>query len=123
MWCGQSPSRPSLVHHLLFSILATGAHGRGGWRLRNEPLPDEIKDPMPYFFGVKDVAVGAPTETSVSPALDVTEVEAPAVKVVASRKRISVAAKKQGRKNFLRGAWPVPAHAGAVIGAGRGSKL
>jgi hypothetical protein len=44
------------------------------------------------------VAVGAPTETNVSPAPDVTEVEAPAVKVVASRKRISVAAKKQGRK-------------------------
>jgi hypothetical protein len=49
-------------------------------------------------IGVKDVAVGAPTETSVGPAPDRTEVEAPAVKVVASRKRISVAAKKQGRK-------------------------
>src|SRR3989475_7509066 len=42
-------------------------------------------------IGVKDVAVGAPTETSVSPARDRTEVEAPAVKVVASRKRASVA--------------------------------
>src|SRR5215468_7060623 len=49
-------------------------------------------------IGVTDVAVGAPTETGVSPAPDRTEVEAPAVKVVASRKRISVAAKKQGRK-------------------------
>jgi hypothetical protein len=39
----------------------------------------------------RDVAVGAPTETSVSPAPDRTEVEAPAVKVVASRKRASVA--------------------------------
>ena len=43
--------------------------------------------------GVKDVGVGAPTETSVSPAPDRTEVEAPAVKVVASRKRASVAAR------------------------------
>jgi hypothetical protein len=42
-------------------------------------------------IGVKDVAVSAPTETSVSPAPDRTEVEAPAVKVVASRKRASVA--------------------------------
>jgi hypothetical protein len=42
-------------------------------------------------IGVKDVAVGAPTETSVSPAPDLTEVEAPAVKVVASRKRTFVA--------------------------------
>ena len=42
-------------------------------------------------IGVKDVAVDAPTETSVSPAPDLTEVEAPAVKVVASRKRASVA--------------------------------
>jgi hypothetical protein len=42
-------------------------------------------------IGVKDVAVGAPTETSVSPAPDLTEVEAPAVKVVPSRKRTFVA--------------------------------
>jgi len=42
-------------------------------------------------IGVKDVAVGAPMETSVSPAPDRTEVEAHAVKVVASRKRASVA--------------------------------
>ena len=42
-------------------------------------------------IGVTDVAVGAPTETGVSPAPDRTEVEAPAVKVVAARKRASVA--------------------------------
>ena len=42
-------------------------------------------------IGVKDTAVGAPTETSVSPAPGRTEVQAPAVKVVASRKRASVA--------------------------------
>jgi Protein of unknown function (DUF3489) len=49
-------------------------------------------------IGVKDVAVGAPTETSVSPAPDRTEeVEAPAVKVVASRKRASVATQRSVR--------------------------
>jgi Protein of unknown function (DUF3489) len=42
-------------------------------------------------IGVKDTAVGAATETSISPAPDRTEVEAPAVKVVASRKRASIA--------------------------------
>jgi hypothetical protein len=42
-------------------------------------------------IGVKDVAVGARTETSISPAPDRTEVEAPAVKVVVSRKRASIA--------------------------------
>ena len=40
---------------------------------------------------VKDDAVGARTDASVSPASDRTDVEAPAVKVVASRKRASVA--------------------------------
>src|SRR5215831_11777596 len=48
-------------------------------------------------IGVKDVAVGAPAETSVSPAPDLTEVEAPAVKVVASRKRASVATRTSVR--------------------------
>jgi hypothetical protein len=42
-------------------------------------------------IGVKNVAEGAPTETSVSPAPDRTEVKALAVKIVASRKRASVA--------------------------------
>jgi Protein of unknown function (DUF3489) len=42
-------------------------------------------------IGVTDVAVGAPTETGVGPAPDRTEVEALAVKVVAARKRASVA--------------------------------
>ena len=49
-------------------------------------------------MGVKDVAMGAPTETNVSPAPDLTEVKAPAAEVIASRKRISVAAQKQDRK-------------------------
>jgi Protein of unknown function (DUF3489) len=52
---------------------------------------------------VKDVAVGAPTETTVSPALDRTEVEAPAVKVVASRKRASVATRTSVRMRHQRG--------------------
>jgi hypothetical protein len=43
---------------------------------------------------VKDDAVGGPPETSVSPTADRTEVEAPTVKVVASRKRASVATRK-----------------------------
>jgi Protein of unknown function (DUF3489) len=42
-------------------------------------------------IGVKDDAVGAPAETSVSPAPDRTEIEAPGVKIVTSRKRASVA--------------------------------
>src|SRR5262249_2333417 len=42
-------------------------------------------------IGVKDVAVGVATETSITPAPERTEVEAPAVKAVASRKRASVA--------------------------------
>jgi uncharacterized protein DUF3489 len=54
-------------------------------------------------IGVKDVAVGAPTETNVSPAPDRTEVKAPAVKVVASRKRASVATQTSVRRRHQRG--------------------
>jgi hypothetical protein len=67
-------------------------------------------------IGVKDTAVGAPMETSVSLAPDRTEVEAPAVKVVASRKRISVAAKKQGRKK------QTPGKAKSKAGSSRDSR-
>jgi uncharacterized protein DUF3489 len=52
--------------------------------------------------GIKD-AVGAPTETSVNQAPDPTEVEAPAVKVVASRKRVSVATQKSVRTRHQTG--------------------
>jgi hypothetical protein len=52
---------------------------------------------------VKDVAVGAPVETSVSPAPDRTEVEAPAVKVVAYRKRASVATRTSIRTRHQTG--------------------
>ena len=54
-------------------------------------------------IGVKDDAVGAPTETTVSPAPDRTEVEAPAVKVVASRKRASDARHKSARTRHQTG--------------------
>src|SRR5262249_3911656 len=46
-------------------------------------------------IGVKDDAVSAPMETGVRPAPERTEIEAPAVKVIASGKRSSVAARKQ----------------------------
>jgi Protein of unknown function (DUF3489) len=52
---------------------------------------------------VKNVAEGAPTETSVSPTSDRTEVEAPAVKVVASRKQASVATRKSVRTRHQTG--------------------
>jgi hypothetical protein len=63
------------------------------WRRDAEagPMALRITEQGLEAIGVKDDAVGAPTETSVSPAPDQTEVEAPAVKVVASRKRASVA--------------------------------
>src|SRR5262249_60903582 len=49
-------------------------------------------------IGVKDVAVGAPAETSVSPTLDRTEVEAPA-----SHKRASVATQTSVRTRHQTG--------------------
>ena len=54
-------------------------------------------------IGVKDVVVGAPTETSVSPAPDRTEVEAPPVKVVSSRKRASVSTQTSVRRRHQTG--------------------
>jgi Protein of unknown function (DUF3489) len=54
-------------------------------------------------IGVKDDAVGAPAETSVSPAPDRTEIEARAVKVVASRKRASVATQTSVRTRHQTG--------------------
>jgi hypothetical protein len=54
-------------------------------------------------IGVKDVAVSAPTETSVSPAPDRTEVEAPTVRVLASRKRASVVTRTSVRTRHQRG--------------------
>src|SRR5262249_43956765 len=48
-------------------------------------------------IGVKADPVGAPMETGVRPAPERTEIEAPAVKVVASRRQSSVAARKQAQ--------------------------
>src|SRR5262249_10074046 len=64
-----------------------------GWRRDAEagPMALCITQQGLEAIGVKDTAADAPTETSVSPAPDRTEVEASAVKVVASRKRASVA--------------------------------
>ena len=63
------------------------------WRRDAEagPMALRITQQGLEAIGVKDVAVSAPTETSVSPAPNRTEVEAPVVKVLASRKRASVA--------------------------------
>src|SRR5262249_51577072 len=54
-------------------------------------------------IGVRDEAVSASTETSVSPPPDRTDVEAPAVKVVASRKRASVATQTSVRTRHRTG--------------------
>ena len=54
-------------------------------------------------IGVKDDAVGAPMETSASPPPGRTEVEVPAVKVVASRKRASVATQASVRTRHQTG--------------------
>jgi hypothetical protein len=61
------------------------------WRRDAEagPMALRITEQGLEAIGVKDVAEGAPTETSISSAPDLTE--APAVKVVVSRKRACVA--------------------------------
>ena len=82
------------------------AHGSLlAWRrdAEAEPIALRITKQGLDAIGVKDVAVGAPTETRVSPAPDRTEVEAPAAKVVASRKRASVATQTSVRTRHQRG--------------------
>jgi hypothetical protein len=63
------------------------------WRRDAEvgPMAVRITKQGLETIGVRDTAEGASTETSVSPPPDRTDVEAAAVKVVASRKRASVA--------------------------------
>jgi hypothetical protein len=88
-----------LIHTgLLEEVRANGS--LLAWRRDAEagPMALRITKQGLEAIGANDVAVGA--ETRVSPAPDLIEVEAPAVKVVASRNRISVAAKKQGRKKL-----------------------
>src|SRR5262245_61407226 len=84
------------VDKLIRTGLLEEVHAKGSllaWRrdAENGPMALRITTQGLEAIGVKDVAVGAPTEASVSPAPDRTEVEAPAVRVVASRKRASVA--------------------------------
>jgi hypothetical protein len=84
------------VDKLIRTGLLEEVHANGSllaWRRDAEagPMALRITKQGLEAIGAKDVAVGAPAETSVSPAPDLTEVEAPAVKVVASRKRASVA--------------------------------
>jgi hypothetical protein len=87
------------VDKLIRTGLLEEIHAQGsllGWRRDAEagPMALRITKQGLDAITVKDDAVGPPTETSASPAADRTEVEAPAGKVVASRKRASVAARK-----------------------------
>jgi len=104
-----------LIHTgLLEEVRANGS--LLAWRRDAEagPMALRITKQGLEAIGANDVAVGA--ETRVSPAPDLIEVEAPAVKVVASRKRISVAAKKQGRKK------QTPGKAKSKAGSSRDSR-
>src|SRR5262249_56888021 len=78
------------VDRLIRAGLLEEVHANGSllaWRRDAEagPMALRITKQGLEAIGVKDDAVSAPTEISVSPAPDRTEVEAPAVKVVASR--------------------------------------
>jgi hypothetical protein len=84
------------VDKLIRTGLLEEVHANGSllaWRRDTEagPMALRITQEGLEAIGVKDVAEAARAETSVSPAPDRTEAEAPAVKVVASRKRASVA--------------------------------
>src|SRR6266481_1211635 len=93
---------------LIHAGLLEEVHANGSllaWRRDAEagPMALRITKQGLEAIGVKDDAVGAPAETSVSPARDRTEVEAPAVKVVASRKRASVATQTSVRTRHQTG--------------------
>jgi hypothetical protein len=90
------------VDKLIRTGLLEEVHANGSllaWRRDTEagPMALRITQQGLEAIGVKDVAEAARAETSVSPAPDRTEVEAPAVKVVASRKRASVATQRSVR--------------------------
>jgi Protein of unknown function (DUF3489) len=96
------------VHKLIRTGLLEEVRANGAllaWRRDAEagPLALRITKQGLEAIGAKDVAVGAPTETSVSSAPDLTEVEAPAVKVVASRKRACVATQTSVRTRRQKG--------------------
>ncbi len=95
------------VDKLIRTGMLEEVHANGSllaWRRDAEagPMALRITKQGLEAIGVKDDAVGTPAETSVSPARDRTEVEAPAVKVVASRKR-SVATRTSVRMRHQRG--------------------
>jgi Protein of unknown function (DUF3489) len=90
------------VDKLIRTGLLEEVHANGSllaWRRDAEagPMALRITTQGLEAIGVKDVAVGTPTETTFCPAPDGSEVEAPAVKVVASRKRASVATRTSVR--------------------------
>src|SRR5262245_47206099 len=96
------------VDKLIRAGLLEEMHANGSllaWRRDAEagPMALRITEQGLEAIRVKDVAVSAPTETSVSPAPDRTEIEAPAVKVVASRKRASVATQTSVRTRHQTG--------------------
>ena len=96
------------VDKLIRAGMLEEVHANGSllaWRRDAEagPMALRITKQGLEAIGVKDDAVGTPAETSVSPARDRTEVEAPAVKVVASRKRASVATQTSVRMRHQTG--------------------
>jgi Protein of unknown function (DUF3489) len=96
------------VDKLIRTGLLEEVHANGSllaWRRDVEagPMALRITKQGLEAIGVKDTLVGAPTETNVSPAPDRTEVKAPPVKVVASRKRASVATQASVRTRHQTG--------------------
>src|SRR5262249_42973638 len=92
------------VDKLIRTGLLEEAHANGSllaWRRDAEagPMALRITRQGLEAIGVKDDAVSAPMETGVRPAPERTEIEAPAVKVVASRKRSSDAAGREQAQN------------------------
>jgi uncharacterized protein DUF3489 len=93
-----------LIHAgLLEEVCANGS--LLAWRRDAEagPMALRITQQGLEAIGVKDDVVGASTEPRASPAPDRTEVEAPAVKVVASRKRAAVATQTSVRTRHQTG--------------------
>ena len=94
------------VDKLIRAGLLEEVHANGSllaWRRDAEagPMALRITKQGLEAIGVKDTA--APMETSVSPASDRTELEAPAVKAVASRRRASVATQTSVRTRHQTG--------------------
>jgi hypothetical protein len=96
-----------IVDNLIRAGLLEEVRGGGSlpvWRRDDEtgPMALRITKNGLESIAAEDEAVAASKETSVRPAL-AREVEAPAAEVIASRKRISVAAQKPARKKHQPG--------------------